>query len=255
VNINITVVDGTAGSFLTVYPKGDARPLTSTVNWDDAGAVANTATVDLHADHTVTIFNLKGTVNVVIDLLGYYAPTPAGPSPAGGPAGPQGPAGAAGAQGPAGQNAPGFVTTHVVGGDSSVCGGDWANDNYTRTLQFIPQNDGTIQVVRSYNGTFTTIAGVPGPQGPCPGVAQTGGVTGTFTGYDVVTVTGGVFTPNATCADPCTTTAMLAAFFPGAPTASSAVANGWEYQYDAGANGKWINRSAVRGGNVGNITG
>src|SRR4051794_38747245 len=55
VNINVTVVDGTEGSFLTIYPKGDARPTTSTVNWLDAGAVANTATVPVHADHTVTI--------------------------------------------------------------------------------------------------------------------------------------------------------------------------------------------------------
>lgn len=128
-----------------------------------------------------------------------------------------------------------------------------------RTLQFIPQNDGTIQVVRSYNGTFTTIAGVPGPRPPaCPGTLQTGGVTGTFTGYDVAVVTGGVFTPNATCADPCTTTAMLAAFFPNTPpalTATSVITDGWEYQYDSGANGHWVNRSAARGGNVGNING
>ena len=109
-----------------------------------------------------------------------------------------------------------MVVTHVTGLDSSHCGGDWANDNYNRTLQFIPQDDGTIQVVRTYNGTFTTIAGVsqPNPAGSCPGPLQTGGVTGTFTGFDVVVVTGGVFTPNATCPDPCTTTAMLATFFP-----------------------------------------
>ncbi len=153
-----------------------------------------------------------------------------------------------------------MVVTHVTGPDSSVCGGDWANDDYKRTLQFIPQNDGTIQVVRTYDGTFTTIAGVsqPDPVGGCPGPLQTGGVTGTFTGFDVVVVTGGVFTPNATCPDPCTTPAMLATFFPtggGTLPASSAVSGGLEYQYDAGANGHWVNRSPVRGGNIGNITG
>src|SRR4051812_14732002 len=81
VNVNVTVVDGTEGSFLTLYPSGNARPPTSTINWDSAGAVANTATVDIHAGHSITIFNLKGTVNVVVDLLGYYAPSPV----AGGP--------------------------------------------------------------------------------------------------------------------------------------------------------------------------
>ena len=84
-----------------------------------------------------------------------------------------------------------MVVTHVTGGDSSVCGNDWANDDYTRTLQFIPQDDGTIQIVRSYNGTFTTIPDVSQPDPPdgCPGPQQTGGVTGTLTGFDVVVVT------------------------------------------------------------------
>ena len=65
VSINVTVVDGTEGSFLTVYPKGAARPTTSTVNWDSAGAEANSAIVTLGTDQSVTIYNLKGTVNVV----------------------------------------------------------------------------------------------------------------------------------------------------------------------------------------------
>jgi hypothetical protein len=148
--------------------------------------------------------------------------------------------------------------THNAGPDSGVCGNDWANDDYTRTLQFIPQNDGTIQVVRSYNGTFTTIAGVSQPEpASCPGTLQTGGIKGTFTGFDVVVVTGGVFTPNAICPDPCTTAAMLATFFPadGGAAATSTVNSGFEFQYDAGANGHWINRSVARGGNIGNING
>jgi hypothetical protein len=155
------------------------------------------------------------------------------------------------------------VVTHASGPDSSVCGGDWANDDYQRTLQFIPQDDGTIQVVRFYDGTFTTIAGAsqPAPVGGCPGPQQTGGVTGTFKGFDVVFVTGGVFTPNATCPDPCTTGAMLATFFPagGGAAGGTLTANkqgdGFEFQYDAGANGKWVNRSVPRGGNFGNING
>ena len=134
-----------------------------------------------------------------------------------GAAGAKGETGAAGPPGPAGLSVPGVVVTHATSPDSSTCGvDDWANDDFKRTLQFIPQDDGTIHVVRSYNGTFTTIAGVsqPQPGGGCPGALQTGGVTGTVTGFDVMIVTGGVFTPNATCPDPCSTTAMLATFFP-----------------------------------------
>jgi hypothetical protein len=150
------------------------------------------------------------------------------------------------------------VVTHVSGvTDSGNCG-DWANLDYKRTLQFIPQTNGTIQVVRSYDGTFTTIAGSPQPNpGTCPGPPQTGGVTGTITGYDVAVVTGGVFTPNATCPDPCTTPTMLATFFPaeGGPAATSSITQGYEFQYDAGVHGHWVNRDPVRGGDMGNITG
>ena len=78
VSVNVTVVDGTEASFLTVFPTGDARPVASTVNWDSAGAEANSATVVVHSAHSVTLFNLKGTVNVVVDLLGYYAPSHVG---------------------------------------------------------------------------------------------------------------------------------------------------------------------------------
>jgi hypothetical protein len=189
---------------------------------------------------------------------------PAGAKGAQGPAGPAGANGANGATGatgpagPPGLSVPGVAVTHVTGGDSGVCGNDWANDDYTRTLQFIPQVNGTIQVIRSYNGTFTTIAGVPQPQPPggCPGPLQTGGVTGRFTGFDVAVVTGGVFTPNATCPDPCTTTAMLTTFFPASGgSAATSTVNAFEYQYNAGANGFWVNRSASRGGNFGNIMG
>jgi Collagen triple helix repeat (20 copies) len=190
-----------------------------------------------------------------------------------GPQGPQGPKGdngangANGAPGPPGLSVPNVVVTHITSGrDFGHCGGQmgtqWANLSYTRTLQFIPQNDGSIQVVRSYDGTFTTVAGAPTPNPPtCPGPPQTGGVTGTFTGYDVVVVTGGVFHPEATCPDPCITSTMVATFFPaeGGPAAASTINNGWEYQYRTAANGTWINRSPgpppARGGDMGNING
>jgi hypothetical protein len=218
-----------------------------------------------HKGFKAIAWNIRGPRGVRgVSSVGKQGPPgPAGPAGAQGSQGAQGIQGAQGPKGDKGLSVPGVVVTHSSGGDSSTCGPDWANDDYTRTLQFIPQNDGTIQVVRTYDGTFTTIAGVsqpdPPPPGPtgCPGPLQTGGVTGTITGFDVVVVTGGVFTPNATCPDPCTTTAMLATFFPagGGAAASSTVNNGWEYHYDTAANGHWVNRSAGRGGNIGNING
>jgi hypothetical protein len=167
--------------------------------------------------------------------------------------------GGKGDKGDTGHAAPGVVVTHVTGPDSSVCGGDWANDDYTRTLQFIPQADGTIHVIRMYDGTFTTIGGVPQPSPvACPGTLQTGGVTGKFTGFDVYVVVGGNYNPNGECADNCTSAAMRAAFFPGQTPAevnASGPQHGWEYHYAAPGHGTWTNADPVRGGNVGNITG
>jgi len=208
-----------------------------------------------HKGFKALAWNIRGPKGA----SGVGAPGPRGPEGPQGPKGDNGANGANGAPGPPGLSVPGVVVTHATGGDSSVCGNDWANDDYKRTLQFIPQNDGTIQVVRSYDGTFTTIQGVsqPDPVGGCPGPQQTGGVTGKLSGFDVVVVTGGVFTPNAVCPDPCTTAAMLATFFParGGLVATATVNAGNEYQYDAGAHGQWVNRSSARGGNIGNIAG
>lgn len=110
--LNMTVVNGTAQSSLSVYGAENARPLSS-INWTKGAVVANTVTVAINPSHKVTVFNFTGTVNVLMDLIGYYAPTPAGPTGPAGPAGavgppgdigPQGPAGAEGPQGPAGQD-------------------------------------------------------------------------------------------------------------------------------------------------------
>ena len=83
VSLNVTVTDGTYPSFLVVYPTGDTRPGTSTVNWNSVNAVANTATVNVAADHSLRVYNDMGSVNVIIDLLGYYAPSPVATAAAG----------------------------------------------------------------------------------------------------------------------------------------------------------------------------
>ena len=111
ININITVTDGTGGSFLTLYPTGAVRPETSTVNWVSAAPVANAATVQLGVGQSFMAYNSTGTVNVVIDLLGYYAPTPMSQGPAGsqgtpGSVGPQGPVGSQGTPGSVGPQGP-----------------------------------------------------------------------------------------------------------------------------------------------------
>ena len=70
--MNVTVVDGTANSYLTVWPQGAARPLSSNLNWNaGAGPTPNQVTVGLSAGGNVSFYNFAGTVNVVADVVGY----------------------------------------------------------------------------------------------------------------------------------------------------------------------------------------
>ncbi len=99
-SINLTVVNGTAGSFLTLFPTGSAMPLASAINWADGQAHANATVIKFGTDKSFNIFNNAGTVDVVVDLVGYFIPSAIGQQ---GP-GVSGPKGDTGEQGPAGAN-------------------------------------------------------------------------------------------------------------------------------------------------------
>ena len=74
VAMNVTTVDGTSGSFLTVWPADAAQPLASNLNWiAGAPATPNKVDVKLSADGKVSIFNFSGSVDVLADIVGYYA--------------------------------------------------------------------------------------------------------------------------------------------------------------------------------------
>jgi hypothetical protein len=93
--VNVTVTNGTATSFLTVYPGAGARPETSNLNWDDAQPHANLVSVGLGTDGSVAVHNDAGTADVIVDLVGYYSSGTSAP----GQAGPKGDPGADGAPG------------------------------------------------------------------------------------------------------------------------------------------------------------
>ena len=75
ISMNVTAVGGTAGSFLTVYP-ADApeRPQASNLNWTPGSpAIPNKVDVKLSATRAINLFNLAGSINVLADVVGYYA--------------------------------------------------------------------------------------------------------------------------------------------------------------------------------------
>ena len=122
--MNVTVVNPTGGSFLTVWPTNLSRPLSSNLNWiSGQGPTPNQVTSALSPSGSISIFNNTGTVDVIVDITGYITakdtnsvfytkteidalvgstPGPTGPSGPSGPVGPVGPTGPAGQPGVSG---------------------------------------------------------------------------------------------------------------------------------------------------------
>ena len=72
-SLNVTAVNPTGNSYLTVYPSDVSRPTASNLNWVAGQApVPNAVTTDVSGDGRISFFNNAGTVDVVVDILGYY---------------------------------------------------------------------------------------------------------------------------------------------------------------------------------------
>ena len=209
---------------------------------------------------------------------------PAGPQGASGgggggtgATGPAGPAGATGATGPAGPAGSGgsplvYSFAGASGPDTGACSDSgsppgWATDTFDATYVVAMQPNGSYVLTKVVKGTFVTRAGVSQPNPPtadCDTAAsrQVGGVTGTFYGAMAVTVPANSgFDPFASCGAPCSpqltdasanvaqNDAFVAAFFRAGVIGTL---TGYDFTYDAGANGHMEQNF---NGATGNITG
>ncbi len=80
--LNVTEVNDTSASLLTVYPAGTPKPVASNLNFNADTVTPNLVTVTLGTGGGVVIYNAAGTVNVLADVEGYFEP-PASPTPTG----------------------------------------------------------------------------------------------------------------------------------------------------------------------------
>ncbi len=72
--LNVTVADVSGPeSFLTVFPTGSPRPLASTLNMTAGSTVPNLAVARVGSGGMVSIYNNAGTVDVVVDVEGWYS--------------------------------------------------------------------------------------------------------------------------------------------------------------------------------------
>ncbi|WP_208028310.1 TolB family protein [Rhabdothermincola sediminis] len=73
--LNVTVTETSDSSFLSVWPKGQARPTVSSLNWQAGWTVPNAVTVKVGVGGMVSMFNNRGSVHVIVDVVGFYDPT------------------------------------------------------------------------------------------------------------------------------------------------------------------------------------
>jgi hypothetical protein len=74
VSLNTTVVGATNAGYLTLYPAGTARPLSSTINFGVSQTRANNAIVKVGASGQISVFGglPSGTTHVILDVAGYF---------------------------------------------------------------------------------------------------------------------------------------------------------------------------------------
>ena len=70
--LNVTVAGTTGGSYLTLWPKGESQPTASNLNWTAGEVIPNAVTVKLGSNGQLSVFNLAGNADVIIDVAGYY---------------------------------------------------------------------------------------------------------------------------------------------------------------------------------------
>jgi hypothetical protein len=76
--LNITIdQDATLQSFITVWPTGEQRPLTSANNALPNLVASNSMLAKL-GNGSISIYNQQGSVNVVVDVVGYLVPAGGG---------------------------------------------------------------------------------------------------------------------------------------------------------------------------------
>ncbi len=70
--LNVTVTGATQAGYLTAWPSGAAMPSASNLNFVAGQTVANRVVVMLGADGKADFYNLQGTVQLIVDVNGWF---------------------------------------------------------------------------------------------------------------------------------------------------------------------------------------
>ena len=73
--LHVTATGTNAASYLTVWPTGAAQPTAANLNWTKGQTVPNLVQTGVGTSGQVSVFNYAGSVDVIVDLEGYFAPS------------------------------------------------------------------------------------------------------------------------------------------------------------------------------------
>ena len=71
--LNVTAVNNTTNSFVTVYPNGVGQPLASNLNPIAGRITSNLVTVPVGVNGQILLFNAFGSTDLVADVFGWYS--------------------------------------------------------------------------------------------------------------------------------------------------------------------------------------
>ncbi|MFL6121428.1 RCC1 domain-containing protein [Actinophytocola sp.] len=74
VTFTLTATGASASTFVTAWPTGTPRPTASNLNLPAGDTRADLVTVAIGADHSVSLYNRTGSVDLLADLAGFYTP-------------------------------------------------------------------------------------------------------------------------------------------------------------------------------------
>lgn len=75
--VKVTALNATATSYFTLYPAGASRPLGAQVSFNAGTTLTKEVTVKLGSNPAgaFTIYNVAGTADAIVDVVGYFGPT------------------------------------------------------------------------------------------------------------------------------------------------------------------------------------
>ena len=88
--VNVTAVAPTTAGYVTVYPAGQPRPLSSNLNFTPGQTIPNLVIAKVGTGGQISLYNSSGATDLVVDVLGWYSdsgfalpvpPSPPPPSP------------------------------------------------------------------------------------------------------------------------------------------------------------------------------